>query len=446
MNFLSSFVRNYYGVGSIYGDDDNTITVWVARGREWGMIMKDMTEDDFTPASGISVNLQVFPPGQLSAGSVNVLLLSVASGVTPDVATGVLPDVPVEFAIRNGVANMNKFLDYQEVATRFRPGALLPFRWEGGDYAIPETQDFLMMFYRTDIFNELGLTPPDTWQDLYNMIWLLQQRGMDFFFPPVGVSAGGGIYGLAESLVPGFLPFLYQNGGDFYTNRGLSALDSPEALAGFREWTELYTNYKITQQADFYNRMRTGEMPIGVSGFFTYVLLSVAAPELEGRWEMRPLPGKRRPDGQVDRTSGGYGQAVVIMDNSDKQDKAWEWAKWWTSERAQARFGEELEALIGTEARWNTANVKALNQLPFPQKDIEAIQEQWRWFKEQPVTLGGYFTPRHIINAWNRVVLQGWNAREALEEAVKQIDRELIRKREEFGLPVDLTKTKGGLE
>lgn len=446
MNFLSSFVRNYYGVGSIYGDDDNTITVWVARGREWGMIMKDMTEDDFTPASGIAVNLQVFPPAQLSAGSVNVLLLSVASGVTPDVATGVLPDVPVEFAIRNGVANMNKFLDYQEVTTRFRPGALLPFRWEGGDYAIPETQDFLMMFYRTDIFTELGLTPPDTWQDLYNMIWLLQQRGMDFFFPPVGVSAGGGIYGLAESLVPGFLPFLYQNGGDFYTDRGLSALDSPEALAGFREWTELYTNYKITQQADFYNRMRTGEMPIGVSGFFTYVLLSVAAPELEGRWEMLPLPGKRRPDGQVDRTSGGYGQAVVIMDNSEKQDKAWEWAKWWTSTRAQARFGEELEALIGTEARWNTANVKALNQLPFPQKDIEAIQEQWRWFKEQPVTLGGYFTPRHIINAWNRVVLQGWNAREALEEAVKQIDRELIRKREEFGLPVDLTKTKGGLE
>ena len=86
----------------------------------------------------------------------NVLLLSVASGVTPDVATGVLPDVPVEFAIRNGVANMNKFVDYQEVTTRFRPGALLPFRWEGGDYAIPETQDFLMMFYRTDIFTELA--------------------------------------------------------------------------------------------------------------------------------------------------------------------------------------------------------------------------------------------------------------------------------------------------
>ena len=44
------------------------------------------------------------------------------------------------------------------------------------------------------------------------------------------------------------------------------------------------------------------------------------------------------------------------------------------------------------------------------------------------------------------MVLQGWNAREALEEAVKQIDRELIRKREEFGLDVDLSKTKGGLE
>ena len=54
---------------------------------------------------------------------------------------------------------------------------------------------------------------------------------------------------------------------------------------------------------------------------------------------------------------------------------------------------EELEALIGTEARWNTANVKALNQLPFPQKDIEAIQEQWRWFQGAAGYLGRLLYP-----------------------------------------------------
>lgn len=48
--------------------------------------------------------------------------------------------------------------------------------------------------------------------------------------------------------------------------------------------------------------------------------------------------------------------------------------------------------------------------------------------------LGGYSTLRHVVNAWNRVVLQGIRPRDALEEAVKLSTRESIRKREEFGL------------
>ena len=47
---------------------------------------------------------------------------------------------------------------------------------------------------------------------------------------------------------------------------------------------------------------------------------------------------------------------------------------------------------------------------------------------------GGYFTGRHIINAWNRVVINNENARDALEKAVKDINKELKNKREEFGL------------
>ena len=47
---------------------------------------------------------------------------------------------------------------------------------------------------------------------------------------------------------------------------------------------------------------------------------------------------------------------------------------------------------------------------------------------------GGYFTSRHLINAWNRVCVNNENARDALEEAVKDINTELINKRREFGL------------
>ncbi len=174
-------------------------------------------------------------------------------------------------------------------------------------------------------------------------------------------------------------------------------------------------------------------MPIGVADYNLYIQLSTAAPELTGWWEMKPIPGTLKADGTVDRTAQGGASTTMIFEDSEHREEAWELLKWWMSTEIQSRFGQELEAVIGVEARWNTANVEALMNSPYPKADIEAIMEQWKWFKEQPIVLGGYFTGRHQTNAWNRVVLEGVNPREALEIAVKDIDRELAKKNEEFG-------------
>ncbi|UUZ87262.1 hypothetical protein LJK88_36695 [Paenibacillus sp. P26] len=100
----------------------------------------------------------------------------------------------------------------------------------------------------------------------------------------------------------------------------------------------------------------------------------------------------------------------------------------------QEQFGIELEALLGVEARWNTANVEALRRSPWPSEDIESILEQWNWFKERQIVLGGYYTTRQIANIWNEIVLNGKNQREAIEDAAIEIDKEIRKKREEFGL------------
>jgi ABC-type glycerol-3-phosphate transport system substrate-binding protein len=455
--FAGSFTRDYTGLGSTYKKgQEKVLEVWVGRGTEWGQIMKDMVEDDFTPNTGIKVNLRVIPPASLGEGAGSVLLLATTAGEAPDIAVGVPSQLPVDFAVRGGLINLSEFSDYKNVASRFRDGALVPFRYTlpgkttEGNWAIPETQDFAMTFYRTDILFELGLKPPETWDDVYDDLLKLQQNGLDFFYPPpTGVAVTEGAVG--------FTPFLFQNGGSYYDcDSGVcrSSLTSPEALSGFQEWTDLYSNYKIPREANFFTRMRTGEQPVGVSSYNTYISLSVAAPELTGRWEMKPMPGHRcgvpsistgyAPPcpagvqaGTIIRTSGGTGQSMVIFQQTKDKDAAWEFVKWWSGKDAQQRFGGELEALIGVEARWNTANLEALQSLPWPRRDIASILEQWRWFREPPVVLGGYFTGRHVLNAWNRVVLQGMNPREALEEAVYDVNKELAKKQEEFGLKVD---------
>ena len=424
VNFAASFRKQYTVIGNVYGPEDAeeavVLEVWMARGVEWGKIMKEMIEETFTPKTGILVNLHIVPPGSLGAGDMSVLLLAATAGKAPDVACAVNPNLPVEFAIRNALVPMSQFDDYEQAVTRFRSGALIPYTYRGQVYAVPETQNFSMMFYRTDILDALGLKPPQTWDELYDMMWVLHQNGLDFYYPP-------GPEGLT--------PFLFQHGGDYYTEDGLrSALDTSDGLAAFNEWTSLYTNYHIPKYADFFNRFKTGEIPIGMADYWTYVLLSTAARELMGRWEMAPIPGIPMSDGTISRATGGSGNAVVIFKQSEHPREAWEFVKWWTSTETQLRYGVELEALLGVEARWNTANVEALQGMAWPRHDIEAISEQWRWFQERPVVLGGYFTPRHVDNAWNEVVLQGSNSREALDDAVRAINRELRKKQEEFGV------------
>jgi ABC-type glycerol-3-phosphate transport system substrate-binding protein len=419
-----SFTKKYGGIGDVY-EGNEVLNVWVARGRDWVQIIKQMIDEDFTSETGIKVNVNVVPAQQMQ-----VLLLANTAGLAPDVALGVEGEVPIDYAIRGGLVNLNQFPDYKAIAERFRPGALIPYKFNGGDYALPENQNFNMLFYRKDIMKQLGITEdeiPKTWQEVMDLIPLLQQNGMDFYYPHAPFNP--------ERAINEFSPFLFQFKSEFYKENGKrSNLDSPEALNAFKMWTGLFTNFKIQKQADFYNRFRSGEMPIGVADYSTYLLLSTAAPELTGWWGMKPMPGLKQPDGKINRATGGLGQTGIIFEGSKHQDKAWEFLKWWTGADTQERFSSELEALIGVEARWNTANVEALKRLPWQKADIDAILEQWDWFKEREVVLGGYYTTRHVANIWNEVVLNGKITREAVEDGVREINKELRKKREEFGI------------
>lgn len=422
LNFLASFSKDYDSVGSIFNKEENekVIEVWIARGKEWAEILKEMIDEDFTPKTGISVNMNVLPAGQLNAGSINTLLLSIVSGTAPDVALGVEARSPVEFAFRGAVVDLTGFSDYEEVAKRFYPSIMIPFEYNKGIFALPETMDFTVMFYRKDIIQELGLKLPETWDELYhNVLPKLYENGMDFYYP----------------VENGLAPLLFQHGGSFYKDNGTkSGLDTPEAYKAFKQWTDLYKNYRIPIEADFFTRMRHGSMPMGIGGYSLYMRLSTSAPELYGRWDIAPIPGTKKEDGSIDRSVGSIAaQACMIMEQSDKKKMAWEFIKWWTSEEVQTRYGRELEALLGVEARWNTANINAFNNLPWDRQHIKVIQYQLKQAKEQPVVLGGYFTTRHINNAWNRVVLMGENARDSLEQAVKDINKELRSKQEEYG-------------
>ena len=134
--FLESFQKDYAGVGNIY-DDDEALEVWVAWGREWAMIVKEMIEEDFTPNTGIRVNVNVIPRSAVNAQSASVILLAAASGNAPDLVMGADAQLPVEFAIRGGVVDLSQFEDFEEVLDRFRPGMLTPYTYQRRSVCTP---------------------------------------------------------------------------------------------------------------------------------------------------------------------------------------------------------------------------------------------------------------------------------------------------------------------
>lgn len=446
--FITSFFHDYTGILEIadesqvtsaqarrraarQAEDPNTIKVWIGLGRDQAQILKQMIEDTFTPETGIRVNLELVTAMQ------QLLVPTTIAGTQPDVAIGV---ADMDLAFRGAVVNLAEFPDFPEVAKRFKKSALLAFTFRDQVYALPDVQSFPMLFYRKDILADLGLEVPQTWDDVYRILPELQNHHLEF--------------GLTPSIYT-YLQFLYQKGVSLYKEDGIAVnLDSEAAIQTFIEMTNLYTQSGLPLEFNFINRFRMGEMPLGIANYGDFNTLSVFAPELRGQWGMAPIPGTRMPDGSINRTAPTAANVLIgtellvpqgttgsiIMAKSKKKEQAWEFLKWWTRTDTQVRFGQEMEALMGAAARWATANVEAMQQLPWRVEEREALLEQWDWIEGIPPVVGAYYVTRQFDWLFRAVVLQHEPVRESVLDYTREINRELTRKREELGYETDPEK------
>ena len=425
-NFFLSFVKDYDSIKGVQGAEipETILNVWIARGIDWAELFKELADTTFTPNSGIGVKLSIMPAGQLSAGATNALMLAIASGKNvPDLCIGADVNSPAEFAVRDATLRLDTYEDFDEVSEWFLDAAINPLTYNGGVYALPETMTFKAFFYRTDIFEELGITKiPESRQDIYDHVLpVLYRKNMTI--------------GLGRDEVT----FLLQYGASLYSEDYLySGLGSPEAYLAMKEQTDLFTQYAIPIQQDAFNRFRTGETPCFIGSFENYVQLKAAAPELNGRWAIALIPGLEKTDENgntyVDRThSGSITTSSYAMNSTQYPDECWELLKWWMCEETQTEYGVSIEGIIGEVGRWNSANLISFDKMNWSVEDLAIIQETRNYVYEYPYVLGGYFTGRHITNAWTKVVMNNGNLRDALEEAVRDINRELKMKNEEYG-------------
>lgn len=411
-----SFISEKYKVEN----DEKVLNIWVNRSVTQMDLLQKMTDSEFTVKTGIKVKISVMP-------DVNKLTMAAAADETPDIALGLPSHMPFELACRDAIYDLTQFDDFWEVAGDFTPGAFVPYIFNEGIYALPETSDFNMLVYRKDIFEKLNIKLPSTWEELTGILPELQRYGMNFYHNIATIDGYKWFYQTT--------PLIYQNGGSLYTEDGLhTAIDRPEAVKGLKTLGELFSIYSVpTQVPQFADSFRYGVYPIGIVNLETYNLITNGAPELEGQWELAPYPGTLQEDGSIDRSYIAAGTGGIIFEDTDKLEEAWTFLKWWLSHDVQADYSHTLQATYGSENLWLPSNLEAIADSVLPTEDKLAILEQLTHLRDVPRTPGQYILERDISNIWNSVAVDGEAAQPAIDEKIMEINREITKKMSDLG-------------
>lgn len=427
-SFFCSFTRDYNSIGAMTDEEVDGAEVWIATGRDQFQVIRNLINNDFTPdpeVGGVPIDLKLVAAG--------TLLPSILANQGPDVYLGLNQDDVINYAIRSAVLPIEGLEGFDTVKKSFTESAMLVLGIDDAYgnkhyYGLPETQSFPMMFVREDILAELYVETPKTWEDVMAAIPILQAKEMEI------------------GLTTEYRIFLYQMGGDLFADDGMRInLDSKTGLESFTKMCKMFTDYKFPYVYDAANRFRTGEMPILIGDYTgLYNQLKVFATEIEGMWSFYPLPGIENAEGAINNQSISSCLATVLVKGSDEhKDEAWKFMKWYTGKDCQTDYTNEMVAIMGPSAKHPTANIDALESLPWTATEAAHIRSQIEGADGEggmeglaaiPNYPGAYIITRYTTFAFLAAYNEKADPSQSLLSYVNTINKEISRKRVEFGL------------
>lgn len=438
--FIGSFFEDYNSLTDLE-DGDDVMTCWITLGRDNATVVTNLVNNEFNIRDDIKtkVNMKLVQGGIIEA---------TFAGKGPDLVLFMGGDFTIQLASRGVLVDLTQFDDYREVVKRFSSDASTLYMYNNGIYGLPVTQDFPMLFYRSDVLSELGVDPETdlaTWDGLMNVLPVLQRSYMEvgLILPVMGGTSGVTTVSPVTEAGNTFAMLLLQQGINYYTDDLTKTnFDRPEAVNAFEKWTEFYTKYSFSQTYDALTRFRQGDMPIVIQNYTFYNTLSVTAPEIRGCWNFMHVPGTESDLGQVTLANGkkinisacSTGSGALIFNTCPDKEGAWEFIKWFTSNETQTTYGQDIESVLGTLGRYNTANLEALGSLSWTQTEVNKLTQQLQAQVEIPIIPASYGVTRNLNNAFRETVNQYENARDTLFWYDKDINEEIARKNEDLAL------------
>lgn len=315
------------------GPATGTLDVWAmgAEGDKLPELVKKFQEEN----PDVTVNVTPVP----WESAHDKFTSAIAAGTTPDVAQ-VGTTWMGEFVGLDALDPTPELID----AGKFFEGGQQTTVVDGVSYAVPWYVETRLVYYRTDIAEQAGITEPATdWEGLKEMAKKMQ-------------SDGGAEWGI--SLQPGgtgswqtVLPLMWSNGGQivnddmseftFDTEENVAALEYYKSF--FDEGIANKSPAQGTTEADF----ASGKVPMFISG--PWMMAAVEAAGGEGfadKYDVMEMP-------EAESSASFIGGAnLAVFKNTDNRDAAWKLVDYLTQEETQVAWYDLTTDLPSVQSAW----------------------------------------------------------------------------------------------
>ncbi|MEJ8635298.1 extracellular solute-binding protein [Streptomyces sp. MS2.AVA.5] len=187
-----------------------------------------------------------------------------------------------------GLEDVSKEFEDWEDAKSADPTATQSVTVDDKIYGAPFFVGVRALYYRTDVFGELGLKPPKTQDELISTAKKIRAQKPDLY----GIAVGG-------AYTYGAMPFIWANGGELAKEDGgtyKSAINSPAAQKGIKAYTSLFgdDNCPAAKCASMggnatVTAFASGKAAMAIGGDFSHQ--AVEAGSVKGKYAVVPLPG-----------------------------------------------------------------------------------------------------------------------------------------------------------
>lgn len=334
------------GGGSGDGGDDRTLTVWIMEGTnpDTQQFVSELSAA-FQQRTGATLDVQMLQ----WASAHDRFVTAIAGGTTPDVAEVGTTWVG-EFADAGALADLTPRVQEAGLSDGLVDGLVEAGTLGDALYGMPWYAGVRSIVYRTDVFAELGLQPPTTWDELVAVGQRIKEARPDLLPLPIA--------GDNEFIV---YPFLWSTGGQIATQNGgtwTSGVDSPQAREGIQFYADLALEHGFStpaaanwRETDLRDSFTKGQSAMIFSGSWTPKAILEAAPDLQGKIGAFPVPG---PTGGLAPSVLG-GSLLSVFETSDDPDLAWQLVQMMSTGEFAAEWAQESSYFPGTTELLNEA-------------------------------------------------------------------------------------------